>query len=86
MYEIIIKETKTVKAIKGNEWAVIGESDVPFKNESSEKTLSLRSDGKYSVYGYTPEVEKQIVQTVDIFNQKVEKLDITKVIRAINDL
>lgn len=86
MFEITIKETKTVKKVVGKEWAIVGTKEVPreqaycLDDETGPKTRIEE------VRGYTPEIEKTIEETRVVLNQEVESLDLAKVIKAINNL
>lgn len=73
MFEIIIRETKDVVKTVGRNWEVIGQNE-----PAGEKYAPT------SVYGYTPEIEKTVTETKEIYKQLVDELDLKNVIRAIN--
>jgi hypothetical protein len=85
-YEILIKEKRQVKKLVGKEWQVIGEKEV----EREQRLYSLNKEEPKtrmdSVYGYTPEIEKTVIEEQEILKQTVEILNLAKVIKAINGL
>ena len=85
-YQITITQTKTVKTIVGKDWAVIGTKEVPRERQYWEKEKDEPKTRIEDVRGYTPEVEKLQVQTVEVLKQQVDDLDLASVIKAINKL
>ncbi len=85
-YKITITETRTVKKIVGNDWAVIGTKEIArdesFIREDPEKGRTRIED----VRGYTPTIEKLVSETVEVLEQVVEDLDLKEVIKAINGM
>jgi hypothetical protein len=88
MYKITIEQINTVTAIGGNSWDKVGESDNPYNNnDQNDRRHQVKAkEGIYSVYGYTPKYEITKTETIEILKQTVEKIDLAKVIKAINDL
>ena len=87
MYEIIIKKTEIVKQKAGKDWKQTGER--PVTKEEVEKSFGSHEDYKgkmSSVYGYTPEIEKEVEVDREILKQTIEELDLAAVIKAINKL
>jgi hypothetical protein len=78
MYTITITRTNAVKKKVGKDWAVIAQ--VPF-TDSLPVTAPLKP-----VYGYTPAIEKDVEQTVEVLKQTVDDLDLIAVIQAINNI
>jgi len=87
MFEITIKEKRTVKKVVGNVWAVIGE-----KEEIREISMYDPRDADAprtriaQVYGYTLEIEKAVDEEREVLKQTVDELDLAAVIKAINKL
>lgn len=86
MYKITIEQINTVTKKGGNNWEKVGESDQPFDKDNDKRHAVENKVNVYSVYGYTPVYETMGTETIEILKQTVEKLDLAKVIRAINDL
>ena len=92
MFEITIKETKAVKGEGGGNWQKIGESNNPYDNDSDDirnpgtRDVVEGSKDVYAVYGYTPTREVNTTKETELFKQSVEKLDLARVIKAINNL
>lgn len=86
MFKITIEETKTVTKLTGKDWAIVGTKEVArerqfYSDDSKEPKTYMEN-----VYGYTPEIEKEVTQTRQILCQEVETLDLPAVIKAINNL
>jgi hypothetical protein len=73
-YKITIEETRTVMK-PTSEWKVI-----------DTKPDETAIGGKKEIYGYTPTVEKQVTETVKVYEQTVEALGIAAVIAVVNKL
>ncbi len=69
-YKITITEETTEVKLQGKEWAEGGKGGV--------------NDG--AKYGYTPEIEKTVEVTREIYTQNTDTLDLKAVIKAINGL
>ena len=85
-YQITITQTRTVKTMAGKEWTIIGTKEVPrdasyYRDDSNQPKTRIEE-----VRGYTPEIEKLQVQTVEVLKQQVDDLDLAAVIKAINKL
>jgi hypothetical protein len=84
-FKITITETRIVKKIVGKDYVVIGSKEV-------ERDLSFRSSPNEPktrvdpVYGYSPEIEKSVPETVTVLEQTVDLLDLKTVIAAINGM
>lgn len=72
MFTIQITKTETVRGIRPKYYGVVG--------EKVEDGVTLK------VYGEQPEIETVRTETVKVFEQSVEKLDLAAVIRAINGM
>lgn len=70
-YEIVIKKTEWQKVPGGKQW---------------ERTGQQRTDDSGEVYAYTPEIEVDREVEITVFRQTVEKLDLYRVIRAVNKM
>lgn len=85
-YEITIKERREVKKLVGKEWAVIGTKEVPrdesFYRQDKDEPKTRIED----VRGYTPEIEKTVIEDREVLKQIVDTLDLAAVIRAINKI
>lgn len=86
MFKITIIETKLVKQIVGKDWDIIGTKEVPrdecyYREDKDEPKTRIEE-----VRGYTPEIEKNVEVTRMVLTQETETLDISKVIKAINNL
>lgn len=84
-YKIIIEKTQEVTIKAGKEWKEVGQVEKPrepqiFDGEDSPKTYMS------TVYDYTPEIEKTITQTLSIYEQVVDDLNLANVIFAVNGL
>lgn len=77
MYEIIIKEKRTVKKHVGQDWKVVGKKEALYSGGKAEMV---------DEYGYTPLIEKKVDEDVEILRQVVETFDLVKVIKAINGI
>lgn len=71
MFEVIIKESKDIVKKAGKDWKIVGE-----KSEGNIVT---------NIYDYTPEIEKTVVETREIYRQQCNELDIKAVIKTINN-
>jgi len=54
--------------------------------EKSGKEWAKISAAPDSAYGYTPEIEKTVVRETQIYEQKVDQLDIGKIAQIVNNL
>lgn len=84
-YEIIIKEKREVKRLAGKEWVILGTKEVPrdsihYANRDEPQTRIE------NVHGYSPEIEKTVIEEREVFKQTVDELDLTTVVKAINGL
>ena len=87
MYEIIIKKTELVKQKVGKNWTQTGERPITKEDAANAFACPDSYDGKMSnVYGYTPEIEKEVEVERTILKQTIEELDLASVIKAINKL
>ena len=91
MFEITIKETKSVKGVGGGAWEKLGENNEPYKDSNNSIGRDRQDEvkgkeGVYAVYGYTPARETTTTKETELFKQSVEKLDLARVIKAINNL
>lgn len=85
-YTITITETRDVVKRCGKEWTTIGTKEVERDDRfvhSGDNEPKTRID---SVYGYTPEIEKTVPETRELFKQTVETVSLNAVIRAINEI
>lgn len=77
-FEIKIVETREIKKVVGGDWVITGQVQ-----KRSEYTDDLYlSDER----GYSPEIEKTVVEKIERLSQVVDDLDVQAVIRAINGL
>ena len=51
-----------------------------------EWTRVAKDESDRDVYGYTPEIEKKVVEHTTIYTQVVEELDLAAVIKAVNGM
>lgn len=86
MYKITIEQINTVTKKGGHNWEKVGESDEPFDSDGNKRNEVRDKKYVFSVYGYTPVYETTGTETIEILKQTVEKIDLAKVIKAINDL
>jgi len=84
-YEITITETKTVEKTINPEWKKIGEEEVERDTRWSDGDDEPKTRIS-EVMGYTPSIEKSIEETSEIYRQTVEVLDMSDVIKSINNL
>lgn len=77
-YTITITEKRATTKIVGKVWDKVGQEQ---KDSIREGTFYL-SD----VYGYTPEIEKQVEEEREVLKQCVDTLDLPAVIKAVNGL
>lgn len=75
-YTITISKTETVNTAVGKEWRVVDQDIVI----SGDKPITK------DVYGYTPEIIKDVESQREIFKQTVHDLDLMAVIKAINEI
>ena len=75
MYEITITKKETVKQMVGGDWAII--DVVP---------VAEGCDAMKDVYGYTPQIEREVEVTREILRQEVAQLNLSKVLKAINKM
>jgi len=73
-FKITIEQTKEVVKRGFKEWKVIGEE---FKEGN---------DRPVQVYGYTPEIDKVVIETDRIYEQTVDDMDFKTVIGVINKI
>lgn len=84
MFKITITQTREVKKIVGKEWEVVDTEEVHRDNDcilQGEPRTRVKD-----VHGYTPEIEKTLIEERTILIQEVETLDLAAVIKAINGL
>ena len=88
MYEIIIKRTETVTKKAGKEWKVIGQRPVTDKDMSNTYAGLHKSYEGVLIeeHGYTPEIEKEVEVTEEIYRQSVQNLDLATVVKAVNGI
>lgn len=88
MFEITIKEIKTVTKLVRGEHTVIDER--PYTDDELSDCGMYRAAGKDGetkrVYGYAPDREEDVKIDREIFSQTVEDLDLPAVIKAINKI
>lgn len=77
-YKITIERTQEVRKTLPKKWEPVGQEQ---KQGQFDDKIFLST-----VYGYTPEVETVCTETLSIFEQCVDKLDIARVIKAINGI
>ena len=77
MYEIIIKEKRTVKKQVGNDWKIVGKKEALYSGGKTEMVDD---------YGYTPLIEKEVEEEIEILRQVVETIDFVGVVKAINGI
>ncbi len=84
-FEIVIIERRNVVKVVGKEWGVIGTKEVArdtqFLQDREEPRTRIEE-----IRGYTPEIEKTVVETREVLKQCVDELDLSAVIKAINKL
>ncbi len=88
MFEITIKEIKTVTKLVGGDFRLIAEKEVArdpifLTGSLSDHQPTTRIE---NVYGYAPMIEKPVEVEIEILKQSVETLDLAAVIKAINKL
>lgn len=90
MFEITIKEMTTERKIVRGEHTIIDRR--PYTDaELNECSIYRQSDaGKQGetkpIYGYAPDREQEVDVQRELLKQTVEKLDLSSVIKAINNL
>jgi len=85
-YEIKITEKREVKKLVGKNWEVIGTKEVPREKEYYADRKGEPETRIEEIRGYTPEIEKTVIETRDVLSQVVDELDLSAVIKAINNL
>lgn len=75
MFTIVITDTKKVRRIAGREWKVIG-----------QEPCEHAPDQLRDIWGYTPEIEKEVEETNEILRQTRENINVVAVIKAINEI
>lgn len=75
-----------VKEFVGKEWETIGTKEVPREKTYYENSKDEPKTRIEEVRGYTPEIEKNVVKSVQVLSQTIENIDLAKVIKAINNL
>lgn len=85
-FKITIEQTTIVTKIVRGEHTIIGEEqeEAKFKHyqESGEKQPIIMK----KLYGYAPDREDEVKKEVKVFEQVVEELNLSAVIKAINNL
>lgn len=86
-YVITIIKRETVIKKAGGDWKVVSQA------YPSEEDLAMLFAGREraavqpkDVYGYTPEIEKEVAVETKVFEQTVDELDLIGVIAAVNDM
>lgn len=83
-YKITIEETRIVTTKSGKDWRKVDDEEIvrddKYCIDEDEPKTRIRD-----VMGYTPEIEKDIPETREIFSQIVDELNISSVITAINN-
>ncbi len=85
-YTITITEKRTVNGICGKEWEKLGEKEVARREDFYVHDPAEPKTRIEAIMGYTPEIEKKVVQERKVLEQTVETLDLASVIKAINGL
>lgn len=85
-YEIIITENREVVSKVGKEWVQVGTKEVErderyYRSSDDEPKTRIEN-----VYGYSPEIDKTVIETRELLKQTVDTLDLNQVIKAINGL
>ncbi len=92
-FEIIIKQNGIEKKLVGGDWTKIDESF--YSVEDIEKLQWMQkekieaanfNEAKKSVMGYAPQTEKLVPFEKEIFRQSVDELNLTTVVKAVNNL
>lgn len=90
-YEIIIKQKTTQKVEKTGSWTIIDSR--PWTAEELEEATKYKNRDDFlkdnplkQVYGYTPEHVTIETKEVELLKQTVTVLDLTAVIKAINQI
>ncbi len=86
MFEITIKETKTVTKLVGNNWGIIGTKEVERETRHYQTDANEPKTRIEEVRGYLPAKEQDVEVTTEVLKQSVETLDLAAVIKAINSL
>lgn len=84
-FKVTIEETKTVVAVSGKEWKPVDTEEVARDNQWTAKEGEPKTRIK-EVFGYTPEIEKRVAVTREVYMQVVDTMNLTAVIAAINDM
>jgi len=86
MFTITITETKTVGALKGNEWLIVEKR--PYTPDELKET----GDPEYykkqlkDIRGYSPVVTETVTKDIEILKQTIKDIDLVSVIKAINKI
>ena len=86
MFTIEIKETRIIKKIIGKEWEKTGQEEKARKPQLFVDNPGEPKTYISDTYGYTPEIEKHVVNEREVLKQTVDTLDLAAVIKAINKL
>lgn len=78
-YTITITKNEPVTVKAGREWRQVGEEPM-YPGDSG--ALGIKKE----VYGYTPEFDKVVEQSREIYKQTVDVIEMEKVIKAVNGL
>lgn len=94
MFKITIEEIKTTKVMQDGPWVVIDR--IPWTNDELEEKASnaygarhetlIQKEPLHEIRGYAPQKEVTEKTTTKIFEQTVDDLDMSDVIKAINRL
>lgn len=88
MYEITIKEIKSVTKVERGEHTVIEERPYTQKELDDANAFYREHSAKEikRIYGYAPDREVTSEVTSEIIKQRVESIDLVAVIKAINGI
>lgn len=78
-FEIIITKTRETIRKSGKDWTKVGQEETQSTYDPDKIHLTDK-------YGYTPEIEKAVIEKVDVLRQTIDELDLSAVIKAINKL
>jgi len=86
-FQITITEKKVVTKMVRGGWEKLGETPVTKIDLDKAAFSADKFDSPLkNTYGYAPNREDDVEVEIEILKQTVEELDITKVIKAINDI